>query len=122
MLLDVFEYGRIKTIPGLSLSYGYFLVAWLLLEIVNFSIRIGSTLNQYWGIGSFFFFLLLLKLFVSPLQRKINRYSHKASSFDKAITEGCFNILMFAVLANAVRHLFIENDITNGELAIWSLS
>ncbi len=122
MLLDVFEYGRIKNNPGLSLSYGYFVVAWLLLEIVNFSIRIASTLNQYWGIGSFFFFLLLLKLFVSPLQRKFNRYSHKALSFDKAITEGCFNILIFAVLANAVRHLFIENDITNGELAIWSLS
>ena len=121
-MLDVFEYSRIKTHPGLSLSYGYFLVAWLILEIINLSIRLGCTLNQYWGIGFFFFFLILLKLFVSPLQRKFNRYTHKASSSDKIITEGCFNFLMFSVLANAVRHLFVEEDITTGELALWAMS
>lgn len=38
------------------------------------------------------------------------------------MTEVCFNLLMMALLTNGIFHLFVDKDITNGELAIWAMS
>jgi hypothetical protein len=51
---------------------------------------------------------------VPPLQTKFNKIIHEGSSFDKVITELCFNLVIMALLANGVLHLFVEKDITNG--------
>jgi hypothetical protein len=122
VFLDFNGFRSIKTHAGLSWSYGYFLVAWLLLQIISFSLRVGATIHPYWGIGVFFLSLVLLKLAISPLDKRFKSHPHKQSSFDKGVTELCFNLLVLGVLANGVLHLYVDKDIKTGELIFWAIS
>jgi hypothetical protein len=114
VFLDLNGFIKVDKHPGISLSFGYFFIVWLIPQIISLSLRIGCAIHQYWGIGFFIVSLVLLKLITTPLQNKFHRYPHKHSAFDKGITEVCFNLLMMAVLANGIFHLFVEKDITNG--------
>ena len=122
VLLDIRGYITISTHPGLSWSFGYFLIVWLIPQIISFSLRVGGSIHQYWGIGCFIVSLILLKLITTPLQNRFNNHLHKYSAFDKSITEVCFNLLMMTLLANGIFHLFVDKDIRDGELAIWAMS
>jgi hypothetical protein len=122
VLLDIRGYITVSTHPGLSWSFGYFLIVWLIFQIISLSLRVGSSIHQYWGLGCFIISLILLKLITTALQNRFNKHPHKYSVFDKGMTEVCFNLLMMALLANGILHLFVEKDIKNGELAIWALS
>lgn len=113
ILLDVISYKYKQIYPGLSISFGYFFMTWLIFEQVSLAFRVGSAIHAYWGLGYFFVSLILIKLMVSPVQRNFNKSHHKFSYFDKVVTEGVFNIIILAVIVNGVLHILVEEDLKN---------
>lgn len=61
--VDILAYLRMDVSSGLSISYGYYLNIWLIVEIVMWSFRLGSISNFYFGVSCFGLCLAALKLF-----------------------------------------------------------
>jgi hypothetical protein len=118
---DIISYSFISVFPGLSCSFGYFFVAWLVTQQIPLSIRIESALNPYWGVGYFFLSLILIKLLVTPLQRKFKKASHHYSYFDRIVTEYAFNLIILGVIVNGILHTLVVGDLKSIEIIFWGL-
>jgi len=53
VLLDIISYGS-RIYPGVSYSYGYFLIAWLIIQLPTLSFRIGAIFGLYYGLAFVF--------------------------------------------------------------------
>ena len=106
VILDLISYGS-KIYPGVSYSYGYFLVAWVVVQLPTLSFRIGAIFGLYYGLGLAFLSLMLIKIIVSFFQKKQKHNQTVYTTFDRLITERVFNMLILALIANIFLHLYV---------------
>ncbi len=108
IILDLVSYGT-RVYSGVSYSYGYFLVAWGIIQFPTLTFSIGTIFGFYYSLEFACLYLVLIKIIVSFCQKRQKSNQTAFTKFDQLITERVFNILILALITNIILHFYIEN-------------